>query len=253
MFHEQLGRNMEVYIDDMLVKNRQMDQHFVDLAEAFGTLRKFHMKLRPAKCAFGVRSGKFVGYMVIEKMIEVNLEQIQAIQEMKHPANLNEIQRLAERIVDLSRKIHESFCGPHVEANPLKALLAPVNSLNGNGYSRALPIATGQVNSSLAVDFGKWVNAELLALIPENEVFKFLWKNIICRYGLPRVIISDNDFKAENFKIGVLASIQQRLTFLAYPQTHGQVEVINRILVQGIKTKLMQAGGQWVDKLPGVL
>ncbi|KAK4383986.1 hypothetical protein Sango_3101600 [Sesamum angolense] len=108
MFHEQLGRNMEVYIDDMLVKNRQMDQHLVDLAEAFGTLRKFHMKLRPAKCAFGVRSGKFLGYMVIEKIIEVNLEQIRAIQEMKHPTNLNEIQRLAERIVALSRFISRS-------------------------------------------------------------------------------------------------------------------------------------------------
>ncbi|KAL0295716.1 UNVERIFIED_CONTAM: hypothetical protein Scaly_3091400 [Sesamum calycinum] len=64
MFHDQLGHNMEVYIDDMLVKNRQMDQILVDLAEAFGTLRKFHMKLRPAKCAFGVRSGKFLGYMI---------------------------------------------------------------------------------------------------------------------------------------------------------------------------------------------
>ncbi|KAL0289639.1 UNVERIFIED_CONTAM: hypothetical protein Sradi_7068800, partial [Sesamum radiatum] len=95
MFHEQLGRNMEVYIDDMLVKNRQMYQHLADLAEAFGTLRKFHMKLRPAKCAFGVRTGKFLGYMVIEKMIEVNLEQIRVIQEMKHPHNLNEIQILA--------------------------------------------------------------------------------------------------------------------------------------------------------------
>ncbi|KAL0295715.1 UNVERIFIED_CONTAM: hypothetical protein Scaly_3091300 [Sesamum calycinum] len=108
MFHEQLGHNMEVYIDDMLVKNRQMDQHLADLAEAFGTLKKFHMKLRPAKCAFGVRSGKFLGYMVKEKMIEVTLEQIRAIQEMKHPVNLNEIQRRAERIVALSRFISRS-------------------------------------------------------------------------------------------------------------------------------------------------
>ncbi|KAL0295714.1 UNVERIFIED_CONTAM: hypothetical protein Scaly_3091200 [Sesamum calycinum] len=184
------------------------------------------------------------------------------------------------------RKIHESFCGPHVEgmrfsqqsltskvflatlkksnklskkcncqkhatliyvlANPLKALLAPCQfSQWGMDIVEPFPIATGQRKFLLvAVDyFGKWVNAELLARIPENEVLKFLWKNIICRYGLPRAIISDNDpqFQAENFKIGVLASIQQRLTFLAYPQTNGQVEVINRILVQGIKTKLMQA------------
>ncbi|KAL0411475.1 UNVERIFIED_CONTAM: hypothetical protein Slati_3737200 [Sesamum latifolium] len=52
MFPQELGRNMEVYIDDMLVKNRQMNQHLVDLAETFDTLRKYHMKLNPAKCIF---------------------------------------------------------------------------------------------------------------------------------------------------------------------------------------------------------
>ncbi|KAL0413658.1 UNVERIFIED_CONTAM: Retrovirus-related Pol polyprotein from transposon opus [Sesamum radiatum] len=86
MFRDQLGRNMEVYVDDILVKSRQTDQYLADLAETFNTLRKFHMKLNPAKCAFGVRSGKFLGYMVTEKGIEVNPEKIRAIQEMKPPA-----------------------------------------------------------------------------------------------------------------------------------------------------------------------
>ncbi|KAL0392974.1 UNVERIFIED_CONTAM: hypothetical protein Sradi_2520200 [Sesamum radiatum] len=76
---KRLGRNIEVYVDDMLVKIRQMDQHLVDLPQTFGTLRRFHMKLNPAKCAFGVRSGKFLGYLVIEKGINVNPEKIQAI------------------------------------------------------------------------------------------------------------------------------------------------------------------------------
>ncbi|KAL0305077.1 UNVERIFIED_CONTAM: Retrovirus-related Pol polyprotein from transposon.6 [Sesamum angustifolium] len=108
MFQEQLGRNMEVYVDDMLVKSRQMDQHLVDLAKTFCTLRRFHMKLHPAKCAFGVRSGKFLGYMVIEKGIKVNPEKIQAIQEMKPPPNLNEVQRLADCIAALNRFISQS-------------------------------------------------------------------------------------------------------------------------------------------------
>ncbi|KAL0454768.1 UNVERIFIED_CONTAM: Polyprotein P3 [Sesamum latifolium] len=72
MLREQLRRNMEVYIDDMLVKNRQMDQHLADLVETFDILRKYHMKFNLAKCAFGLRSGKFLGYMVMEKGIEVN-------------------------------------------------------------------------------------------------------------------------------------------------------------------------------------
>ncbi|KAL0440368.1 UNVERIFIED_CONTAM: hypothetical protein Slati_2519800 [Sesamum latifolium] len=99
---------MEVYVDDMLVKSRQTNQHLADLAETFNTLRKYHMKLNPAKCALGVRSGKFLGYLVMEKGIEVNPEKIQAIQEMKPPTNLNEVQRLVGRIATLSRFISRS-------------------------------------------------------------------------------------------------------------------------------------------------
>ncbi|KAL0329213.1 UNVERIFIED_CONTAM: hypothetical protein Sradi_4908000 [Sesamum radiatum] len=56
-----------------------MDQHLADLAETFDILRQYHMKLNPAKCTFGVRSGKFLRYMVTDKGIEANLEKIQAI------------------------------------------------------------------------------------------------------------------------------------------------------------------------------
>ncbi|KAL0395078.1 UNVERIFIED_CONTAM: hypothetical protein Slati_4474000 [Sesamum latifolium] len=105
MDREQLGCNMEVYVDDMLVKHRQMDQHLGDLAETFNLLRKYHMKLNPAKCAFGVRSGMFLRYMVTEKGIEVNPDKIRVFQEIKPPADLNEVQRLAGRIAALSRFI----------------------------------------------------------------------------------------------------------------------------------------------------
>ncbi|KAL0444521.1 UNVERIFIED_CONTAM: Retrovirus-related Pol polyprotein from transposon opus [Sesamum latifolium] len=101
MFREKLGRNMEVYVDDMLVKSKQTDQYLVDLVEIFDTLRKFHMKLNPTKCAFGVRSGKFLGYMVTEKGVEVNSEKIRAIKEMKPPANLNEDEDCQQVFQDL--------------------------------------------------------------------------------------------------------------------------------------------------------
>ncbi|KAL0439579.1 UNVERIFIED_CONTAM: Retrovirus-related Pol polyprotein from transposon opus [Sesamum latifolium] len=109
MLKEELGRNMEVYIDDMLVKSRQIDRHLVDLAETFNTLRRYRMKLNPAKCAFGVKNGKFLGYLVTEKEIKVNPEKIQAIQEMKPPTNLNEVQRLAGRIATFGRFISRSI------------------------------------------------------------------------------------------------------------------------------------------------
>ena len=64
MFHDQIGQNVEVYVDDMLVKSKEEDGHLDDLRETFETLCKYQMKLNPSKCAFGVYSGKFLGFMV---------------------------------------------------------------------------------------------------------------------------------------------------------------------------------------------
>lgn len=67
MFEEQLGRNMEVYVDDMLVKSTKAASHLRDLEETFRTLRRYGMRLNPGKCVFSVRAGKFLGHMVTER------------------------------------------------------------------------------------------------------------------------------------------------------------------------------------------
>ena len=64
MFNKQMGRNMEVYVDDMLVKSKEELTHLDDLTEMFATLKQYQMKLNPSKCVFGVVSGKFLGFMV---------------------------------------------------------------------------------------------------------------------------------------------------------------------------------------------
>jgi hypothetical protein len=64
MFHHQIGRNVEVYVNDMLVKTKDERKHLEDLKETFETLRRYRMKLNPNKCVFGVSSGKFLGFMV---------------------------------------------------------------------------------------------------------------------------------------------------------------------------------------------
>jgi nucleotidyltransferase/DNA polymerase involved in DNA repair len=81
IFQAQIGRNMEVYVDDMLVKSAESVGHTHDLHEAFETLKQYEMKLNPAKCAFGVSARKFLGYMVSSRGIEANPEKIQAILE----------------------------------------------------------------------------------------------------------------------------------------------------------------------------
>ena len=64
MFAHQIGRNVQVYVDDMLVKSRREDDHLDNLKETFDTLRSYNMKLNLSKCAFGVTAGKFLGFMV---------------------------------------------------------------------------------------------------------------------------------------------------------------------------------------------
>ena len=64
MFSKQIGKNVEVYIDDMLVKSKEEEDHLDDLKETFNTLRQYNMKLNPSKCAFGVSSGKFLRFIV---------------------------------------------------------------------------------------------------------------------------------------------------------------------------------------------
>ena len=94
MFRPQIGRNVEVYVDDMLVKSQDEETHLDDLQETFDTLRQYNMKLNPSKCAFGVSSGKFLGFMVSHRGIEANPDKIQAILDMKPPQNVKEVQSL---------------------------------------------------------------------------------------------------------------------------------------------------------------
>ena len=109
MFHDQIGRNVKVYVDDMLVKSKKEDSHLDDLGETFRMLRKYQMKLNPSKCAFGVYSGKFLGFMVSHRGIEANLDKIKAILEMQPPKTTKEIQRLTGRVVALNRFISRSI------------------------------------------------------------------------------------------------------------------------------------------------
>jgi len=67
IFENQIGRNMEVYVDDMVVKSETFDQHLQDLIEIFGQLRLYNIRLNPAKCVFGVEGGKFLGFMLRHK------------------------------------------------------------------------------------------------------------------------------------------------------------------------------------------
>ena len=103
MFVNQIGRNVQVYVNNMLVKSQKEEDHLEDLRETFNTLHSYNMKLNPSKCAFRVMAGKFLGFMVSQRGIEANPDKIQAIIEMTAPRNIKEVQSLDGKIEALNR------------------------------------------------------------------------------------------------------------------------------------------------------
>ncbi|KAL0366905.1 UNVERIFIED_CONTAM: hypothetical protein Sradi_3580600 [Sesamum radiatum] len=94
---------MEVYINDMLVKSHSKESHIQDLRECFEVVRHLGMKLNPSKCTFSVQGGKFLGYLISYRGIEVKPEKIKVIQEMSPPTTKKEVQKLIGRMTALSR------------------------------------------------------------------------------------------------------------------------------------------------------
>ncbi|XP_056697782.1 uncharacterized protein [Spinacia oleracea] len=94
VFTKRLGRNIESYIDDMIVKRKQRAAHIADLRETFETVRAYTMRLNPKKCVFGVTSGKFLGFLIDERGIEANPDKIQAVIDMSSPKTVKEVQWL---------------------------------------------------------------------------------------------------------------------------------------------------------------
>ena len=91
MFESELGKNIKIYIDDMVVKSKMVSEHLGYLRAIFQILRKYKLCLNASKCSFDVGSGKFLGYMVTHRGIEVNPDQIKAINNLQSPRNPKEV------------------------------------------------------------------------------------------------------------------------------------------------------------------
>ncbi|XP_021985818.1 uncharacterized protein LOC110882015 [Helianthus annuus] len=120
------------------------------------------------------------------------------------------------------------------------------------------PVSTGGVRFLLvAIDyFTKWVEAKPLRTITGDQVLRFAWENIVCRFGMPLCIVSDNgkQFAEKPFKTWCQRmNIEQSFASVAHPQANGQVERTNRSIVEGIKKRLGKEGVSWADELPHVL
>ena len=104
--------------------------------------------------------------------------------------------------------------------------------------------------------FTKWVEAEHLANIRDVDVKKFVWRNIVTRFGTPHTLISDNGLQFDSKAFRQYCSdlgIKNRYFTSAYPQGNGQAETVKKVIVNGLKKRLDDAKGKWVEELPYVL
>ena len=108
MFELQLGKNIEVYIDDMMVKSKVVSEHVGNLGNIFEIVRRHKLRLNASKCSFSMGLGKFLGYMVTHCGIEINPDQIKAINSLQPPRNPKEVQRLTGMTAALNRFISRS-------------------------------------------------------------------------------------------------------------------------------------------------
>src|SRR6266542_617830 len=90
--HDQLERNVEAYVDDVIIKSRVKEDLISDLSEMFPNLRRFRWKLNPEKCVFGVPSGKLLGFIVSYHGIEANPEKLKDLFRLHSPPTLNAAQ-----------------------------------------------------------------------------------------------------------------------------------------------------------------
>jgi hypothetical protein len=104
-FADQLHRNIEAYVDDVVIKTRNPDDLIADLEETFSSLRRFRWKLNPTKCVFGVPSGKLLRFIISNWGIEANPMKITAITDMGALATIKYVQKLTGCMAALNRFI----------------------------------------------------------------------------------------------------------------------------------------------------
>ncbi|GKA59188.1 reverse transcriptase domain-containing protein [Tanacetum coccineum] len=107
-FQRQIGRNLEVYVDDLVIKSRTEEEIIRDIAETFKTLRQINMKLNPKKCSFGMQEGMFLGYKVNTDGLKVCPDKADAVLSLPSPRCLKDVQKLNGKLASLNRFLSKS-------------------------------------------------------------------------------------------------------------------------------------------------
>ncbi|GKD84110.1 reverse transcriptase domain-containing protein [Tanacetum coccineum] len=108
VFHDQIGRNLEAYVDDMVIKSTSEEDMLVDIKETLEKFRSINMKLNPKKCSFGVEEGPFLGHLITKQGIRASPSKVKAITDIEQPKTLKDIQSLNGKLAALSHFLSKS-------------------------------------------------------------------------------------------------------------------------------------------------
>ena len=112
IFHDLIGLLVKVYIDDVVVKSKEVEDHIADLRKVFERTRKYGLKMNPTKCAFGVSAGQFLGFLVHERGIEVTQRSINAIKKIQPSEDKKQLQSLIGKVkVNFVRRFISKLSG----------------------------------------------------------------------------------------------------------------------------------------------
>nr|KYP44215.1 Retrovirus-related Pol polyprotein from transposon 412 family [Cajanus cajan] len=171
----QLGRNVEAYVDDMVVKSASINRHFDDLQELFDTIDKYQLKLNPEKCSFGVQVGKFLDFLLTHPDKVLSFFQF-----LKKNDRFTWTTECEEAFAELKR----SLASPPILTKPRPNLpLLVYISASNRAVSSVL--VQEQEASQVPIYF-------VSRVLQGAKTRTFLWKNMICKYGVPQVLVSDN-------------------------------------------------------------
>ncbi|CAN6555140.1 unnamed protein product [Malus baccata var. baccata] len=146
IFHDLIGYNIEVYIDDIVVKSKTEEHHLIDLRHALTRMRIHKLKMNPKKCAFGVRAGNFLRFLVHQRGVKVDKNKSRAIMESPSPTNKVQLQRLLGKINFLRRFI-ANLAGKIQPLTPLLRLKDKENFEWGPPHQKAFDIIKAYLTS----------------------------------------------------------------------------------------------------------
>ncbi|GKV43113.1 hypothetical protein SLEP1_g50447 [Rubroshorea leprosula] len=220
IFHDMISRFMEIYIDDMVVKSNEVEEHLGHLKLAFERMRKYGLKMNPLKCAFDVSVGNFMGYLVHERGLEVGQNKARAVIEAQPPRSKKELQRFLGQL--------------------------DFNCTNNQAEYEVLIIGL-----EVLVEL-KWEEAKPMKKVDQIDITKFLKEEIIHRFGLPETVTLDQGTVFVGAQVEAFAKEMGFMLLISIPhyaQANGQAEVSNKIMINLLEKMVDDNPRRWHELL----